>query len=80
MAGIDGYGYNLLKNYGNLTAAQQDGSIILPIQTVFPSKTFPNFFALATGLHPSQHGLIANKFYNKKQETVSLGMSNHGNH
>jgi predicted AlkP superfamily pyrophosphatase or phosphodiesterase len=29
----------------------------------FPSVTFPNHYALATGLHPDHHGLINNFFY-----------------
>lgn len=30
----------------------------------FPSKTFPNHYALATGLYPDHHGIVANEFYN----------------
>jgi predicted AlkP superfamily pyrophosphatase or phosphodiesterase len=29
----------------------------------FPSVTFPNHYAMATGLHPDHHGLINNFFY-----------------
>ena len=29
----------------------------------FPSNTFPNHYAMATGLHPDHHGLINNSFY-----------------
>ena len=39
----------------------------------FPSKTFPNHYTLATGLYPDHHGIIANKFYDRKTgETFSL--------
>lgn len=27
---------------------------------VYPTKTFPNHYSLVTGLHPSQHGIVAN--------------------
>ena len=30
---------------------------------VFPSKTFPNHYSIATGLRPARHGLIDNKFF-----------------
>lgn len=28
----------------------------------YPTKTFPNHYTLATGLHPARHGLVANTF------------------
>ncbi len=30
---------------------------------VFPSNTFPNHYAMATGLYPSHHGIINNEFF-----------------
>lgn len=64
--GVDGYGYDAFINFGNKSSGDID---IFPIQTVFPSKTFPNFMSLATGLYPTQHGVISNKFYNTKRDT-----------
>lgn len=29
---------------------------------VFPSKTFPNHYSMATGLYPAYHGIVANSF------------------
>ncbi|CAH2354998.1 ectonucleotide pyrophosphatase/phosphodiesterase 1 [[Candida] railenensis] len=29
----------------------------------FPSSTFPNHWTLVTGLHPSEHGIVGNTFY-----------------
>lgn len=29
----------------------------------FPSKTFPNHYALVTGLYPAHHGIVANVLY-----------------
>lgn len=29
----------------------------------FPTKTFPNHYALATGLYPDHHGIVQNTFY-----------------
>ena len=40
----------------------------------FPSKTFPNHYALATGLYPDHHGIIANEFLDRESgEYFSLG-------
>lgn len=44
------------------------------MQPSFPSKTFPNHYTLATGLVPDHHGLIDNKFYDRKSGlTYSIG-------
>lgn len=36
----------------------------------FPSKTFPNHYSIATGLHPDHHGIIHNSFLDRKTGTV----------
>lgn len=36
----------------------------------FPSQTFPNHYAMATGLHPDHNGLIANSFYAPELDSV----------
>jgi predicted AlkP superfamily pyrophosphatase or phosphodiesterase len=36
----------------------------------FPSVTFPNHWTLVTGLYPSEHGLVANKFYDPEYNEV----------
>lgn len=49
---------------------------------VYPSKTFPNHYSIATGLYADRHGLVANSFYDPgldanysvgKTETVQDG-------
>lgn len=32
---------------------------------VYPSNTFPNHYSMATGLHPDDHGVVNNNFYDK---------------
>lgn len=32
----------------------------------FPSSTFPNHWTIVTGLHPSEHGIVGNTFYDPK--------------
>ena len=36
----------------------------------FPTKTFPNHYTLATGLHPGKHGLINNTFYDAELDYI----------
>lgn len=40
------------------------------VKPCYPSNTFPNHYAMATGLHPDHHGIVNNSFYDK-----SLGLS-----
>lgn len=33
------------------------------LEPVFPTKTFPNHYSIATGLYPDNHGIVDNNFY-----------------
>ncbi|MEE8586526.1 MAG: nucleotide pyrophosphatase/phosphodiesterase family protein [Acidobacteriota bacterium] len=33
---------------------------------VFPSKTFPSHYSIVTGLHPENHGIVANNMYDPR--------------
>ena len=35
------------------------------LMSQFPTKTYPNHFSIATGLHPAWHGIVDNIFYDK---------------
>jgi predicted AlkP superfamily pyrophosphatase or phosphodiesterase len=37
---------------------------------VFPSKTFPNHYSMATGLYPENHGIISNVIYDPEFDAV----------
>lgn len=40
----------------------------------FPSKTFPNHYSIATGLHPDHHGIVANSFLDRESNIIfSIG-------
>lgn len=39
----------------------------------YPSLTFPNHYAMATGLHPDHHGIVANEFWDERGKRYSLG-------
>lgn len=36
------------------------------VMPCFPSNTFPNHYAMATGLHPDHHGIVNKSFYDKE--------------
>lgn len=37
---------------------------------VYPSKTFPNHYSLATGAYPAKHGIVGNTFYDPERDDV----------
>src|SRR6202140_4082716 len=63
---LDGFRYDYATKYGakNLLAMAARGAIapdgMLPS---YPSVTFPNHYAIATGLYPDHHGIVGNSFY-----------------
>lgn len=63
--GIDGLRWDDPQKFG-LSAIQEIGDAgvragaLIP---VFPTKTFPNFYALATGLYPNHSGILENTMY-----------------
>ncbi|KAL4081232.1 alkaline-phosphatase-like protein [Scleroderma citrinum] len=42
------------------------------MKPIFPTVTFPNHWALMTGLHAESHGIIANSFWDPTSETMFL--------
>lgn len=40
----------------------------------FPTLTFPNHYSMATGLHPNNHGLVANEFWDEAGRHYKLGV------
>lgn len=44
---------------------------------VMPSKTFPDFYSIATGLHPDRHGITSNSPYSRTLGRV-MARSDHG--
>jgi predicted AlkP superfamily pyrophosphatase or phosphodiesterase len=60
--GVDALRWDL---YGtappHLTSLAARGASASRMVPPFPTKTFPAFYTLATGLHPGRHGLVGNK-------------------
>lgn len=58
-------------NFDLLTKTGVLGEGLIP---VFPSKTFPNYYAIATGLYPENNGFIGNTMYDSEMNlSFSMG-------
>ena len=65
LVSFDGFRYDYLSkaetpNFDKLVAEGVKSDGLIP---VFPTKTFPNHYAIATGLYPENNKLIANSMY-----------------
>ncbi|MCB0414074.1 MAG: alkaline phosphatase family protein, partial [Bdellovibrionales bacterium] len=65
MISIDGYRYDYTERFHppHLSRLAQEGVRAKSLQSVFPSKTFPNHYSLVTGLYAGGHGIVENRFY-----------------
>lgn len=61
----DGFRYDYLNQNltPNMLKLKQEGTFAEYIYNVFPTKTFPNHFTIATGMYTEVHGVIGNTFY-----------------
>lgn len=67
---FDGFRYDYLNkadtpHFDSLTATGVAAEGLIP---VFPSKTFPNHYAIATGLYPENSGFVGNTMYDPEWE------------
>jgi predicted AlkP superfamily pyrophosphatase or phosphodiesterase len=71
LVSLDGFRWDYAKRYGaaNLLALGKQGvwaaDGMIPS---YPSLTFPNHYAIATGLYPEHNGLVANGFLDEKRQ------------
>ena len=69
---LDGFAATYLSRHRdilpNLTAIAAASLTALPLTPVYPSSTFPNHYTLITGLYPTEHGIVANRMYNKSSD------------
>jgi predicted AlkP superfamily pyrophosphatase or phosphodiesterase len=68
LVSLDGFRWDYAKKYGatHLLALGKQG-VWAPqgMMPSYPSLTFPNHYAIATGLYPEHNGLVANGFYDE---------------
>lgn len=58
----------------NLDRLASEGARAEALIPVFPTKTFPNHYSIATGLHPEDHGIVANNMYDPEMKS-KFGLS-----
>jgi predicted AlkP superfamily pyrophosphatase or phosphodiesterase len=73
----DGFRYDYAKKYNaqyllSLSSGGVQAESMIPS---YPSVTFPNHYALVSGLYPSHSGLVNNSFYDRERRD-SYSMSN----
>ena len=67
----DGFRYDYAEKYQathllQLAAGGVKAAYMIPS---FPSVTFPNHYTLVTGMYPSHHGLVDNRFYDRARDS-----------
>ncbi len=73
---LDGFRHDYLDLYPSpaLQGLARDGVRAERMIPVFPTKTFPSHFSIATGLYAEHHGLVGNRFWAPdKQGFYSIG-------
>ncbi len=67
---IDGFGHDYPDRFDvpNLRRIIDGGVRAEAMIPVFPVKTFPNHYSIATGMYPATHGLIGNRFYDPERD------------
>lgn len=78
---LDGFRYDYLDRgvTPTLSKIAKDGVRSAYLQPVFPSSTFPNHISIITGLYPTNHGIVANKFIDTiTKELYSIGSKKSG--
>ena len=67
MLSLDGFRWDYQDLYytPTLDSISKAGVRAESMKPIFPSKTFPNHYTLATGLYADHHGIVLNNFYAK---------------
>ena len=76
LVSLDGFRYDYAAKFGAphlKQLAAEGASAPEGMIPSFPSVTFPNHYAIATGLYPEHHGIVENNFYDpaRKQSYAS---------
>ncbi|XP_073787436.1 venom phosphodiesterase CdcPDE [Danio rerio] len=79
LVSLDGLRAEYLQTWGLLVPVldkiKRCGTSAPFMQAVFPSKTFPNHYSIATGLYAESHGLVDNNMYDPVFD-ASFSLSN----
>ncbi|WP_454801917.1 alkaline phosphatase family protein [Mucilaginibacter phyllosphaerae] len=72
----DGFRYDFAKRYhaDNILRLASEGVSAASMIPSYPSVTFPNHYAIISGLYPSHSGLVNNTFYDRvRNERYAMG-------
>jgi alkaline phosphatase D len=71
LVGLDGFRSDYAEKHHavRLQSLGRDG-VHTSLIPVFPSLTYPNFYSIATGLYPQNHGIVDNRFYDSLKQRV----------
>jgi predicted AlkP superfamily pyrophosphatase or phosphodiesterase len=75
LVSMDGFRWDYARHFKlqNLSKIAREGVHAKSMRPSYPSKTFPNHYAIVTGLYPDHHGIINNVFYDPAlNESFSL--------
>jgi ectonucleotide pyrophosphatase/phosphodiesterase family member 5 len=75
---LDGFRWDYIERgiTPNLQRLTDNGVSASSLMPVFPTKTFPTHYSIVTGLHPDNHGIISNSFFDPQTgERFALGLS-----
>ncbi len=72
---LDGFRWDYPNIYStpNINVFGNSGVRAQSLISCYPSKTFPNHYSIATGLHPDHHGIVNNSFYDEELGYYRLG-------
>ncbi len=67
---FDGFRYDYLSKAPtpNFDKLAEQGVLSDGLIPIFPSKTFPNHYAIATGLYPENNGFVGNSMYDPEMD------------
>jgi predicted AlkP superfamily pyrophosphatase or phosphodiesterase len=72
LVSLDGFRSDYLEKYNppNLNLLAREGVRARWMTPSFPSKTFPNHYAIATGLYPQNNGIVENNIYDRETHVL----------
>jgi predicted AlkP superfamily pyrophosphatase or phosphodiesterase len=76
LVSADGFRYDFIKRYDakNLQRLGGEGVRATSMIPSYPSVTFPNHYAMVSGLYPSHSGLVNNTFYDRdRKDRYAMG-------
>ena len=75
---IDGYryDYNTIYSPPTLSKIEKSGLKTKSLVPIYPSKTFPNHYAIITGLNANKHGIISNSFKDSRKPNETFKINN----